>query len=343
MSWYNATGPMQTHVLYTKVRYVRNVKDLSFYHLADQKRADELFTKLNSILEGNGFRGEKITDSASPYLFSLAEKELIECDVVYSERPRALYFNDPCNLTVSLGGDDYISISSVVSGLAANEAINMASGAEELIDREIAFAYSESIGYLSPNVTKCGSGTTFSAALYLPSLRLLGEFARKILSLSSLSMSLSPRMCDEKNAGDVYILTYSPHYLSDESRAAELFSATVTRLIKNEEIMLSTLFKDKKQSIYDKAKRALGTLLYADTLDESEMLSLLSDIRLYHSIDKCAPPHLPKINDLNYFCAEGLNSSILHSAKDKCTSMEDCDRARAELIRKYLKDKAEVS
>ena len=343
MSWYNSTGPQETHVLYTKVRYVRNPANMLFYHLADQKRSDELFLKLNSILEGNGFRQEKISDSASPYLCSLCERQLIERDIVYSDKPRALYFNDPCNLTVALGGDNYISISSVVPGLAVNEAMNMASGAEELMDRDISFAYSESIGYLSPNLRECGSGMTISAAIYLPSLRLLGELSQRILSNSLTSMSLAPMMSDGSNIGDVYVLTYSPHFLSDENTAAAHFTHSVQRLIKNEEAMLSALFKDKKHSIYDKARRALGILLYADTLSESEMLSLISDIRLYHSLNKCATCALPVINDLNYLCAEGLNSSILLSSKEKCASIEDCDRARATLIKKYLKDKAEVS
>ena len=343
MSWYNSTGPQQTHVLYTKVRYVRNPANTLFYHIADPKRSDELFAKLNSILEGNGFRQEKITESASPYLFSLAEKQLVERDIVYSEKPRSLYFNDPCNLTVALGGDNYISISSVVSGLAVSEALNMASGAEELIDREISFAYSESIGYLSPNLVECGSGTTFSSALYLPSLRILGDLSKKVLSVASLSMSLTPMMSDSQNHGDIYILTYSPHFLSDEASAAAHFTQSVTRLVKSEEAMLSVLYKDKKQAIYDKARRATGALLYADTLSESEMLSLISDIRLYHTLNKCATCDLPRISDLNYLCAEGLNCSILLSSKEKCASVEDCDRARAALLKKYLKEKAEVS
>ena len=343
MSWYNTPGPVQTHVLYTKVRYVRNPSDINFYHLSDQDRANELFSRLNTILEGNGFRGEKINESASPYLLSLAEKQLAEKDIVFSKKPRALYFNDPCNLTVALGGDNYISISSVVSGLALNEALNMASGAEELIDREVSFAYSDTLGYLSPNCNECGSGATFSCALYLPSLRLLGEFSKKMLSLSSLSMSLSPMIQEGSNCGDVYILSYIPHYLSDENDAAAHFTNTVSRLVKKEETILNALYKDKTQNIYDKARRALGILLYSESIDENEMLTLLSDVRLYHSIGKFERSALPEINDLNYLFIEGLNYSTILTTGEKCGSMDDCNRARSAFIKKYLKDKAEVS
>ena len=343
MSWYNSTGPMQTHVLYTKVKYVRNPKDTNFYHISDQKRADELFSRLKVTLEGNGFRGENVSDKGTVYLLSLAEKQLAEHDFVYSDRPRALYFNEPCNLTVALGGDNYISISSTAAGLALKEAHNMSTGAEELIDREIPFAYSDRLGYLSPNISECGSGATFSSALYLPSLRLLGDAARRMLSLTSLNMTLSPMMQNEGNGGDVYLLSYSPHYLSDEESAVAHFTNTVTCLVEKEETILSTLFKERKKLLYDKARRALGTLLYSESISENEMLSLLSDIRLYHSVNKCAPVALPHLSDLNYLTVEGLNASMLLSSGEKCNSIEELNCLRATLIKKYLNEKTEVS
>lgn len=334
---------MQTHVLYTKVKYVRNPKDTNFYHISDQKRADELFSRLKITLEGNGFHGENTSDRATVYLLSLAEKQIAERDFVYSDRPRALFFNEPCNLTVALGGDNYISISSTAAGLGMREAHNMSTGAEELIDREIPFAYSDRLGYLSPNISECGSGATYSSAIFLPSLRLLGDAARRMLSLTSLNMTLSPMMQTESNSGDIYLLSYSPHYLSDEESAVAHFMNTVTRLVEKEETILSTLFKERKKLAHDKAGRAVGILLYSESISEGEMLSLLSDIRLYHSINKSTQSTLPQISDLNYLTVEGLNASCILSSGEKCNSIDDCDCIRAALIKKYLKEKTEVS
>ena len=176
MSWYTSTGSSPNHVLFSKVRYIRNEAKRSFYHLLDSKRAQETLNKLNSLLTSNGFRGETIAQGISPALLSLCEKQFIERDFAYSDRPRALYLNEPCNLLVAVGGRELISISSVTSGLSVIEAENMASKAEELIDREITFAYNDKLGYLSPSPECTGSGLYFSAALYLPSLRLCKGF-----------------------------------------------------------------------------------------------------------------------------------------------------------------------
>jgi len=143
MSWYNTQGPLCDHVLFSRVRYVRNIAKQSFYPLIDQKRGAEVTARLDAILSKSGFHSERVAPGVSAQILSLSEKQFVSRDFVYSEKPRALYLNEPCNMIVSVGGDNYISISSVVSGAAISEARNMAAGAEELIDREIAFAYLE--------------------------------------------------------------------------------------------------------------------------------------------------------------------------------------------------------
>jgi len=343
MSWYNTQGPCQNHVLFSKVKYVRNVEKQNFYPLADSKRSADTFTKLDAILQKNGFRSEKITSGVTPYVLSLAERQFIERDFVYSDKPRALYVNDPCNLLVSLGGDNYVTVSSVVSGLNVNEARNMASGAEELIDGEIAFTYSESVGYLSPSPSECGSGVVFSSAIYLPSIRLSGQTNPLLSSLHAIGMSLSPMFAEEDNPGDIYILSYSPHYLCDEGAAAEHFAQTVLSISENEKTRICMTAKDNDKNIFTTALKALGILTYSDVLSESEMLSLLSDIRLCVCTAQNKTDALPGIQTLNYLVAEGLNCSVIVSSKEGCASQTDCDRARAKLVSSYIKHKNEVT
>ncbi len=343
MSWYNTQGSCQEFVLFSKAKYIRNIAKQSFCPLIDAKRGAETFSKLESILQKNGFRGEKAPAGVTPHMLSLAEKQLIERDLVYSERSRALYLNEPCNLLVSLGGDNYITISSVISGLQINEARNMASEAEELIDREIAFAYLEGIGYLSPDPYECGSGLCFSSALYLPSLRLSDGQDAMLSSLFSKGMSLTPMLASKENSGDLYILTYSPHYLCDEESAAEFFKEAILQITEGERSKLCIITKNKEKTIHQRARRALGELLYSDVLNEAEMLTLLSEIRLCRCVCDKDADDLPNITTVNYLCAEGLNYSVIASSKEKCNSEEELCRARAILVKGYIEHKNEVA
>ena len=344
MSWYTATGSSPNHVLFSKVRYIRNEAKRNFYHLLDSKRAQETLNKLNSLLTSNGFRGESVAQGISSALLSLFEKQFIERDFVQSDRPRALYLNEPCNLLVAVGGRDLISISSVTSGLSVIEAENMASKAEELIDREITFAYNDKLGYLSPSPECTGSGLYFSAALYLPSLRLCKSFDILQKIIASRGLSLSPMFSYSECRSDIYVLSYTPYYLADEDAATVFFSDAVSAIVEHEKAQISISLGERDKIIYENARRSLGTLLYAESVSEEEMLERLSDIRLALCIQKDnTPKDLPSVQDINYLCAEGLSASVTASAKEGCESMERCNALRASLIKRYINHKNEVS
>ena len=343
MSWYTTLGSSPDHVLFSKVRYVRNEAKRNFYHLLDSKRAQETLNKLNSLFTSNGFRGETVAQGISPAILSLCEKQLIEPDFVKSDRPRALYLNEPCNLVVAIGGRDLISISSVTSGLSVIEAENMASKAEELIDREIMFAYNDKLGYLSPSPSSVGSGLTFSAALYLPTLRNDGGEAL-LRSLSARGLLLTPMFNASAYTSDLYLLSYTPYFLADEDAATVFFSDTVANIIGSEKEAIGIKYDAKDKIIYENARRALGFLLYSESITECEMLEKLSEIRLALCTSKEIPAkELPSVQDLNYLCAEGLNSSVAVSAKDGCNSIDECNFLRAELIKRYINHKNEVN
>ncbi len=342
MSWYNTSGPCQNYVLFSKVKYTRNVSKYNFCHLLDQKRAEELTSRLDSLLTGNGFRGERILSGVNHSLLSLAEKQLAERDFVFSDKPRALYLNEPCNLTVAVGGKELINISSLFAGLATDEARNMSMGVEVLIDRELTFAYLEGVGYLSSEPERCGSGVLFSAMLYLPSLGMSGGISAPPLRIPK-DMSLIPFFADGENSGSLYILSYIPHYLSNEEDAAHYFSKCVSALCDRERIKDEILYKNNADTLQNDAMRALGALLCSNRISEKELFSYLSAIRICRCAANDSSSPFPTVADLNYLSAEGLNSSVIISSKEICTSQSDCDRARAKLVRTYIEHKKEVS
>lgn len=341
MSWFNNSGPCQNYVLYSKVRYTRNIAKQSFPHILDRKREEESIAKLDALLISNGFRGETTVNGVTPAILSLAERQLIERDFVYSERRRALYLNDPCNLMIAIGGEDLISISSVMPGLSVIEAKNMASEAEDMIDGEIAFAYSDQIGYLSQAPSKCGSCLVLSATLFLPSLKETCSLEQLKSSLRHIGIDLSPTFIH--NCVDLYTLSYSPHYLSDEDAATVKFSDTVSAIVEKEKSDLGMIYSGKGKIIYANARRALGSLLFCESMCEEEMLTALSTIRLCHCIgDDTKTADLPSVSEINFLSAEGLNASVIATSKETASSMDDCDRMRAELFKRYIDHKSEV-
>lgn len=336
MSWFTNEGKRPHHVIFSKTGYVRNIFGLPFTKRLGEKNTATIYKKIDSILTKNGFRKEILPDGDSLHALSLAEKGFIDRDLLSASGQRAVYFNEPCSLSVAIGGKDIISIRSLLSGLSVSDTRNIASSVEELLDRELEFAYYDHLGYVSATPSLCGSGAVFSSLLYLPALRSTQEIDSVRLLCAESSGRLDPAFAYTDNYGDLYTLSYSPSHLCDESAAADGFSSLVECIIDREYELERMIFADSGKIIIDKAWRAYGQMLYARRLAEDEMLTLLSSVRFALAVadgDAKLPPLTVK--DMNLMLGEGLNASCALN-RQSCASEDDCQEARAEFVSKLL-------
>ena len=334
MSWYDTEGKCPYNAVFSKTRYTRNLAGIPFPRRAGEKFIEPYLSRIEALLIKNGFRKESFASSESPYLLSLAEKGFADADIISGQGDRAVYFNEPCSLAVAVGGRDLISICSLLSGKALADTRNIASGAEELLDSEFEFAYTDHAGYISSIPSKCGSGADFSVMLYLPALSELGEIHKKSLLCRRESATLSRAFVYSE--GDLFTVSHSPSHKQSETLAAEGFEALIDKLIEEERTLERIIFAEKSKIIIEKAWRAFGTLLYAKSLEEKELLALSSCIRFALSATD-GQADLPPIaiKELNYLLGEGLNASVV-ARKPNCSSLEDCNRERAATVSELL-------
>ena len=341
MSWINTMGADPEFILYSKAKYVRNAARLSFGSLADSKKLAELHSRIDKLLTGNGFTAEKHS-SGSTSLLSLVERQLADPSVAAADGPVTVYINDPCNITASLGTHDLVTIQSTMSGRAVSEAKNSAATAEEMLDSDVIFAYSEDVGYLCQRPEKCGSCLELSVCAFLPSIRALCDLESTRRALLCHGIELYPLINDGDNAGDLYVISYTPNHLACEDSAARYLDLIAGELCHNEEKRLGMLYPSAREDIADAAFRALGILSNARKISESDMLMMISSIRLSLCL-KCEEACLlPTLSDLNFLTLECLDCSVASTAKTRCTSQEDIDKARAELLRKYISAKVKA-
>ena len=337
MSWFENEGKHPIHTVLTQTRYIRNIHGIPFWDKCDLKTRESIFSKADSILTQNGFRKETAVESDPIFWGSLAEKGFIDNDFLDSPNPRALYFNEPCSLAVSLGGKEHVTIRSLISGKASAESRNIASGAEELLDGNFEFSYSENLGYIASRPSICGSGAEFSAILYLPSLKLDDKTELRRRECRLAGAELSPLTSSSDNHGDLYILSYSPSHRSDEGEAVMRFDALQNKIIEEERISEGIIFAKRSKLIIDAAWRAYGILLYAKKLSFSESLALSSDLRLALAVasDESTLPPVSTVQ-LNTILGEGADCSVIASSGGVCASREECDELRAGFISKLL-------
>ncbi len=335
MSWFNTDGKMSENILFSKFTYTRNLSGL-FFSGNRQKQISDVIARAESILKKNGFHTCKIEKSAKNTAMSYCERQYAEQDFCSFPYDKAIFFNEPCSLSISVGGTNLINIYAILPGASVRDAYKISSSAEELLDSEFDFAYDESFGFLSPVPVMCGSGIRISCALYLPLLLRAGKIPYICHSLSELGISLYP-LFSQDAAGDIFIMTYSPPMSADEFRSVEIFEKLMLDIASLEKEELKTLGTDKTFNIAERGSRALGMLAYSNSLTEAELISLISEIRLCLSagcdgkLTKSVSP-----SSLNSIMFDSLSFSLLAGSRERITCRSELDRERAAQVRRQI-------
>ena len=342
MSWFNTDGKMSENILFSKFTYTRNLSGLLFSGNQPKQIAD-VIARVEAILKKNGFHACKIEKSAKSTAMSYCEKQYVEQDFCSFPYDKAIFFNEPCSLSVSVGGSNLINIYAILPGASVRDAYKISSSAEEMLDSELDFAYDEELGYLSPIPSMCGSGIRISCALYLPQLSRAGKIPSLCRSLSELGISLYP-LFSQGASGDIYVMTYSPAQFSREEACVDIFEKLMLDVISLEKEELKALEAGKIFNIAESGSRALGILAYAHSLSEEELISLVSEIRLCLSAG-CDEKLIKSISpsSLSSITFDCLSYSLLANSRNKITSKAQLDFERAAQVRRMINSLPEVN
>ena len=335
MSWFDTDGKMSENILFSKFTYTRNLSGLLFSGNQPKQIAD-VISRAESILKKNGFHTYKIQKAAKDSALSYCEKQYVEQDFCLFPYDKAIFFNEPCSLSISVGGSNLINIYAILPGASIRDAYKISSSAEELLDSEFDFAYDESLGYLSPVPSACGSGIRISCALYLPQLSRAHKIPSLCRSLSELGVSLYP-IFSQGESGDIYVMTYSPPQSVCEETCVDMFERLMFDIISLEKEELNSLGEDKIFNIAERGSRALGILAYAHSLTEEELVSLTSEIRLCLSAG-CGDKLIKSVSPsaLNGVMFNSLSYSVLVNSRSKITGKSELDCERAAQVRRLI-------
>lgn len=335
MSWYNTDGNDSINVLWSRVRFFRSIENQKFNVSDERKAIGDVVTDAKHLLDANGFHSsEELTDEG---ILSYAEQGYIDNGFIRATNEKVLMFNEPCSLSIAVGGFDTFCIQSLLCGNAIDEAYRIAGEAESLLDNHFDFAYTPEKGYLSPFPLHSGHGIEFSVALYLPGISGVGEIKKVKKRAEGYSIKIYPMYTYSQNAGNYFIVDYIPSPSLSIQSAKEKIIHFIKYLISLEKEYESNIFGNNN-AVINKAWRSIGIMEYASACGEEEMLSLLSDIRLAMSIG-CNDllPFAFNIKTINTLYMELMNTYIYASEIDKPQSIEVCDKLRAQKLNAFVK------
>lgn len=179
--------------------------------------------------------------------------------------------------------EEHLVIHAFACGLDISGILHRLHSYSDLLEQNIAFAYTRSNGYLTSMPSECGEGLEFFTVLHLPALTLEGRIAQVSKGLEKLHFRLYPLYPGEAGErSNIFLLQSIPFPLgAAEDLSAHLAHITMA-LADRERSIRGVLYqkKDKSLRFHDTLLRAYGTLRYSRRLEYEEFLQMLSRLRL---------------------------------------------------------------
>lgn len=338
MTWYQMSGNEQDIVLCSRVNFVRNISGIPFSSKMDVNHADHIIQNLGNILSKGGFSPTDFKNISRTNAYAMIEQQQITPDFVKVSLPHVLYLNQPCQLSVMLCGSEHIQIQCIQPGLGLSAAYESASKTEQMLDEHIHFAFDEKLGYLTHYTALAGSGMRASVELFLPMLGESGRMEQMTNTFNAMGIHiqhLSRRSPDI--SGHLYHVSVAPPWGIDEMDSTNRLNDAVKHIIKCERDLRTSITGKSYDKLCDRVKRSFGILSFAHTLTVSEMLPLLSDLRLGISMGIIPTIPLPTLTTL---LIESMPATLALSCQTPPHSEHQRDIFRAKLMREKLQNNA---
>lgn len=275
------------NVMSSRVRLARNVEGLPF------PRSKATYNP-NLLLDlvGGAYKASKNVFDSELLLMSrlskeqkttLVERHIISLPLANNTATGAVIIEKGAeNLSIMLNEEDHIREQCVMDGLDLKSAYQKIDRYDDSLIESLPIAFDEQFGFLTACPTNVGTGMRASTMLFLPSLKLSGEIENVILKFTkNYGLTIRGIYGEGSQAlGDMYQLSNSKTLGFDESTLINLVEQATMEMCERELISCAKLFKLKGNELLDKIYRSYGILKSAYSISSSELMKLVSDVKL---------------------------------------------------------------
>ncbi len=329
MAWFNEKGNLQDVVISTRVRFARNLEDYPFTSRLDDKKAEEIISKVKSTLPD--YRADIYGSEHSLSCHSQMEMHFVSSDFANSGRKRALLTGEAEHVQIMLCEEDHLRIQSIVAGFDPDMAFSYAAKADDIICKNLKIAYSDKYGYLTYCPTNLGAAMRVSAMLCLPALRASNAIERFAREAGKMGITVRGMYGEGSSAfGALYQISNRASLGMGEREIIKMMSDVVNNLVEAERRGRLSLSKNAKTK--DAVFRRVGVLKNAYILTSDEFTSAFCDLKLGISRGMIDGLTDEKLSEL----LVAVQPATLSLTGEGLDDTDARDIARAKLLRKML-------
>ena len=274
MNWYLQSGKDSDVVISSKIKYFRNISGFKF-NLKDKQEIQSLKTLVKNNIYNIGYELKFLELSNMDEITkkSLIEKGLITKKFALRNNGLgAILINEDENICIMINDEDNLKIQVFSSGYDIVNTLNLAIEVDKKIEKILGYQTNNKYGYLTTNLSDCGTGLHASAIIQLTGLLQTGNINKVISAVNSLGMNII------NIYGDMFKIYNKQTLGITENAIVRNLKVIIDKLIEQEREARKFLAKDIID-IEDKVYRSYGILQNCRKISLEETQQLLSDIK----------------------------------------------------------------
>ena len=337
-SWLTEIGPVSDIVISSRVRFARNIAGFHFYSQANSKQREEILQFAHDKLMSANLCSKlwyvTMADTSELERKLLTERHLISRELAEKEGARAVAWTHDESLAVMINEEDHLRIQVMANGLQLHKTFKRICEVDDLLERQIEYAFSSQYGYLTACPTNVGTGIRVSVMLHLPGLKMTQEIEKVFRAAKDMRLAVRGLYGEgSEPIGDFFQLSNQITLGKTEEEIIEnLVVHAVEPIVEYEKQARKKLMQEKQEALDDKIFRAMGILSNARLISSEEALYMLSYIRLGIHLGRIRGVEISTVNRLFLLSQPAHIQNLYQETYDASQR----DRARAEYIRKSL-------
>lgn len=332
--WTEGRGQFPETVLSSRIRLARNFAQFPFPLKQTEASANAVLERLEKALANSkDIKLYRLMEIPELERQALVEKHLISPEHGQKPDNKGVIVNSEGSISIMVNEEDHLRIQCFASGLELDTLWAMADKIDDLIEKELDYAYDEQYGYLTCCPTNLGTGMRVSVMMHLPGLVLTNQGKLIFSQLAKLGIVVRGLFGEGTEAyGNLFQISNQITLGQNEKEILESISSVARKMVSQEEAARNYLVKNAGIQIEDKARRAYGILTNAKVISSQEALSLISDLRLGRAVGLINELDLKTINELYLLCQPGYLQVLSKGHLDP----QERDIKRAEIIKEKL-------
>ncbi len=337
-SWLTQSGPVSDIVISSRVRFARNIAGFHFYSQADSQQREEILNFAHDKLMSTKLHSKllyvNMCDTTDLERQLLTERHLISKELAEKDGSRAVAWTHDESLAVMINEEDHLRIQVMANGLQLDKTFERICEVDDLLARQLEYAFSSQYGYLTACPTNVGTGIRVSVMLHLPGLKMTQEIEKVFRAAKDMHLAVRGLYGEgSEPIGDFFQLSNQITLGKTEEEVIEsLVAHAVEPIVEYEKRARHKLMQEKQDALDDKIFRAKGILSTARLISSEEALYMLSFVRLGIHLGRIQDIELSTVNRLFLLTQPAHLQNLYQETYDASHR----DHARAEYIRKAL-------